>query len=445
MAPALLTINGNTGTFSEDPNIGSNTFGQGTGILLWFASQNPAIEITHCNIRNNIGGDSSIVYIEDYLRTDSAELSNNIAIISSNFTNNYGPALYLSNCNAKLEGYSLFSNNAAQSGSAIFLTHSTQVIIVNDSTLEFTNNVALLYGGAIYIDLSMNCSYEGVTFKNLQYNSLVLFTNNSAGIAGNSLYFSVPESCNIITDSSDSNSIVYIPYQFTYVQLPGSVVPQISTSPYAVNLCSTRCNIPNENNCYLGNGSMLGQAIYFNATACDYFNNVSEPVQFAIKCTSCNNNYRLSDSKILAHNGVSELEVLAVNANSDVPANRNITIKMTSITSHGYKQLSAVASIRLSPCHSGYIFDTNSQQCKCYDQDQNVMYCQQDYVEIKYGYWFGTVTSFRTFSMCPTYYCDFDKQTEQEMGFISYQKNKMISVVHTEQGWLVVNVNLVTL
>ena len=142
--------------------------------------------------------------------------------------------------------------------------------------------------------------------------SLVLFTNNSAGIAGNSLYFSIPESCNIIRNSSDNNSIVYIPYQFIYKQLPGLVAPEISTSPYAVNLCSTECVTFDSNNCYISNGKMLGQSIYFNATACDYYNNVSESVQFLMKCIDCNNNYRLSNSKILAHNGVSEFEFFAV-------------------------------------------------------------------------------------------------------------------------------------
>ena len=417
-----LTISGNKGTFSEDPTIGSNSFGQGTGILLWFASLNPDVEIAHCNIHNNIGGDSSILYIEDNIRND-AQISNKITIVSSNFSSNQGPALYFANCNAELEGYLSFRNNTAQSGSAIYLAYSSQIMIGNNSTLEFTNNVALLFGAAIYVDLPMNCPNQGITFKNLPNDSFVLFTNNLAEIAGNSLYFSIPESCNIIRNSSDNNSIVYIPYQFTYVPLPGSIVPEISTSPYAVNLCSTECNAAS--NCFIRNGNMLGQSVLFNATTCGYYSNVSKPVQFIMECIDCNNNYRLSDSKILAHNGVSELEVLALNANSDVSANRNITINMTSIRFHGYKQLTGVVSIKLSPCHVGYVFDNNLHQCKCYDEDQDIILCQQDYVGIKYGYWFGTVTSeFRTFSSCPTYYCDFDEETETSDGFFNLPKEQ---------------------
>ena len=421
-----LTIVGNKGTFGKDSIIGSNSFGQGTGILLWFNSLKPQIKIAYCNIHNNIGGDSSIVYIEDgNTGTGFIRSGKSVKIISSNFTNNSGPTLYLSNCNIRLKGYLSFSNNTAQSGSAIYFTHNSQASIGGNSLLEFTDNIALLYGGAIYVDLPMNCLHQGITFTYLPYNSLVLFTNNSAGIAGNSLYFSIPESCSIIRNHSKDNSIVYIPYYFTYIQLPDSSIPEISTSPYAVNLCSKECRTTNLNNCFIGKGDMLGQSINFNATACDYYNNVSKSVQFIAECINCNSSYRLSDNKILIHNGVSDF---AVNGNSDISTSRNITINMTSISSHGYKQLSAVVSAELSPCHSGYIFDTNSQHCKCYDRDQDVIQCQQNYVEIKYGYWFGTVTSgIHTFSLCPTYYCEFGEQAETRNGFFNLQSDQCSS------------------
>ena len=392
-----LTINGNKGPFSEDVIIGIKNIGQ---------------------------GDSGIVYIENGYR--SAGTSHIISIVSSNFTGNYGSTLYLSNCNVELKGYSSFSNNTAQSGSAIYVAHNSQVMIGSNSTIEFITNVASLFGGAIYVDLPFNCLHKGVTFTKLPNNSMVLFTNNTAGIAGNSLYFSIPKSCNIIKDYPEGYSIVYIPYKFTYVQLPGSFVPEISTSPYAVNLSSTKwTNISNSSNSFIRNGNMLGQSIYLNATAFDLYNNISQSVQFLMKCMNCNNNYRLSDNKILAHKGISEFKVFTVNADNDISMDRNITINMTSISSHGYKQLSAVLSVELSPCHNGYVFDTDSQQCKCYNQDQNIIQCQQDYVGIKYGHWFGTVTSeIRTLSLCPTFYCNFDEQTEIRDGYFSLPKEQ---------------------
>ena len=415
-----VTISGNKGTFSEDTSIGSNSFGQGTGILIWFASFNHYIEISYCNILNNVGGDGSIVYIED--KSGRINPSYSTTIISSNFTNNEGPSLYLSNCNVELNGYLLFSNNTAQSGSSIYFTRNSKASVGDNSNITLTNNVALLFGGAIYVDLK-NCLQQGITFTSLPYTSKVQFTNNSAGIAGNSLYFSIPESCNIIRDYSNDRSIVHIPYKFTYKQLPGSLIPEISTSPYTVNLCSKECNTSSVNNCFIEQRYMLGQSINFNATACDYFNNISESVQFIAECTDCSSKFRLSDNKILIHHGLSEFEVFAVNINGDVTTNRNITINMTSIRLHGYKQLFAMVSVKLSPCHNGYIFDsidTNSQQCKCYDRDQDIIQCQEDKVEIKYGYWFGKVTSkISTYSLCPTYYCKFDEQAETSNGYFT--------------------------
>ena len=365
-----LTVNGNKGTFSEDMYGDAKSNSQGTGMTLHFFSFHAYVNISYCNVLNNVGSDSSAVYIEDGMERNLLSKPN-IAIVSSNFYSNHGPALQFINCNVELLGNLSFSNNTAQSGSAIYLAHDTQVTIGINSTIEFTNNIALLFGGAIYVDLPFNCVYQGATFIHLPNNSLVIFTNNTAGISGNSLYFSIPKSCSIIMDSSDNNSIAYVPYQFTYTQLPGSVSPEISTSPYAVNICSAECNTSNE--CFIENRHMLGHSIYFNATVCNYFNNISESVQFLMKCVDCNNNYRLSDSKILAYNGVSEFKIFTVNADNDISTNRNVTIIMTSISSHKYKQLSAAILIKLSACHSGYIFDIDLQQCKCYDQDQYII------------------------------------------------------------------------
>ena len=325
--------------------------------------------------------------------------------------------MYLSQCNVVFQGYSTFTNNLAQSGAAIYFTQNSQATIDDNSEIEFAYNVAL-FGGAIYVKVPSECMYQGITFTYLPNTSLVLFVNNSAEIAGDSLYFNIPESCSVIRNSADNNSVVYIPYQFTYYQLPGSIVPEISTSPYAVHLCSTECTTSIANNCFIGNGKMLGQSIYFNAIVCDYYNSVSEPIQFLMQCVNCNGEYRLSDSKILLHNGLSKFAVLAADANRDVSTNRNITINMTSVNSHEYKQLSATVSVTLSPCYSGYIFDSNSQQCKCYDRDQDVIQCQQDYAEIKYEYWFGSLSStLRTSSPCPTYYCEFDRRIETRAGY----------------------------
>ena len=421
-----LTITGNEGTFSENFNIASDGIYQGTGVFIWFSWFHGYIQIESCHIVNNVGGDSSIVYIEDYHRdTRMYSEDTQVSIVSSHFTNNYGSALHLAKCTVVFEGHSVFKNNSAQNGAAVYFAQNSQAAIGKQSEIKFAHNFASLFGGAIHVNLPVNCLHQGVTFTHLPEDSSVLFDNNLAGIAGNSFYFSIPKSCDVVRNFSDNNSIVYIPYQFTYKQFPGSVAPEISTSPYAVNLCSTECITSSANNCFIGNGNMLGQSVYFNATVCDYYDSISKSLQFFMECVNCNNTYRLFDDKILLHDGLSEFTFLSVDANSDISYDKNVTIKMTSVNSHEYNQLSAVVSIQLSPCHGGYIFDINLQECKCYDRDQDVVQCQQDYAEIKYQHWFGTVSSvLHTSSLCPAYYCDFDGRIETRDGYYSLPKDQ---------------------
>ena len=209
-----LLIIGNSGNFDQGPDISSDFIHQGTGIFLWFSSLNIYIEISFCNILNNIGGDSSIVYLESSLSNHNNQI---ISIRSSQFTSNLGSALYLSNCFVNFEGSSLFTSNSAPNGAAVYVAKNSLVAISENSTLKFVNNAASLYGGAIYVNLPITCVFQGITFIYLPNSSVVLFVNNSAEIAGDSLYFSIPESCNVTRNPSDSSSFVHIPYQFTYV------------------------------------------------------------------------------------------------------------------------------------------------------------------------------------------------------------------------------------
>ena len=207
-----------------------------------------------------------------------------------------------------------------------------------------------------------------------------------------------------------------------YTQPPGSIGPPITTSPYKINLCSAACHDHlsdnTSNRCNVPSKSMLGQSIYINATVCDYYGNVSITVPFLIECTDCNNNYRLPSNKILAHHGLFDVKFLAVDADRDIVGNTNITLKLSSVLPSKYRQLTGTVSLELSSCQSGYAFDTNLQQCECYEQSEDIIQCQQDYAEIKYGYWFGiAVFPKRTVSSCPIHYCEYDNHAETTNGY----------------------------
>ena len=397
-------ITGNTGTFRRNPVFGNVE--QVTGILmhLLVASSESYPVIDNCTISDNVGKKiGSIVHLYS--------LSSFIVMFTS-FTNNVGTALRVSGTNIAFVNLMQFMNNIAQRGAAIYLEHGSQIIIGN-SNLEFIGNIAERWGGAIYVELPFGCMHNGVVFRNVPDSSYyVSFINNSAGITGNSIYFSIPDSCDAIKDSMLN--------EFHYSQALGSIGPHISTSPYKINVCSTSCDDTNSSSCYISNRNMLGQSVNINATVCDYYGNISETVQFYIKCTNCNNKYRLSDSRALMHNGLFDVAFLAVDADSDIVDDTNVTLSLSSVLSDEYRQLTATVSVELSSCQSGYVFDPNVEKCICYEQSKDVIRCQQDYAEIKHGYWFGVAPPLMnkvTVSLCPIHYCSYEEDTEISNGY----------------------------
>ena len=406
-----LTIVENKGTFRKD-DFDINMIDQGTGILMTLLGILIILKLSFCNIHDNVGS-KSIVYISVL-----ESILNSKSITSCNFTSNVGSALYLSNTAVEFEGNLLFINNSAESGAAMYFDRDAQIKMKSGSVIQFIGNIATLQGGAIFVEMSFGCPQPtAILFTN---SLTVTFTNNSAGFTGNSIYFDVPESCDIIRDPTNINSIVYIPNKFNYTQLPGSIGSPITTSPYKVTLCAKPCHLFDNisSSCYIPSRIMLGQSMGINATVCDYYGSVSEPVQLVIECTNCNNKYRLSSHNIVIQNGLFHIMFLAIDAISDIIDNTNVSLNMSSALSSKYRQLTGTISLELSPCQSGYAFDANIQQCRCYEQSKNIIQCQQDYAEIKHGYWFGiAVFPKRTVSLCPIHYCSYDNNAETTNGY----------------------------
>ena len=413
-----LTIVRNKGTFTYN----SNNDNQGTGIIILILSPLIELKMSFCNICENFGS-KSIVYISNLAEKSLATI---ISIASCNFTNNVGSALYLSSIVMNFEGNVLFMNNSAESGAAINLYQHANITMGNDSIIRFIGNTATLQGGAIFIEISFGCFQPTAILSSST--ATVMFANNSAGFTGNSIYFDVPESCNVIRDPTSINSLVNIPNKFNYTQLPVSFGSPISTSPYKISLCSKGCPLYHDNtsithSCYISERIMLGQLIGINATICDYYSSVSDPVQFLIECSNCNNKYRLSSNKLVIQNGLFDIAFLAVDADSDISDNTNVTLNLSSVLPSKYKQLTATISLKLSSCQSGYSFDAKIQQCKCYEESVDIIQCQQGNAEIKYGYWFGiAVFPKRTISLCPIHYCQYDRHKETAKGYYELPK-----------------------
>ena len=135
-----LVVKGTKGTFIEDITTQHMGINQGAGILIivW-RFLDSKLSISNCNIHDNIGSKSSIFYITVTADHTDQEV---VSIISSNFTDNVGPALHLSNCATEFRGHILFMNNSAGRGAAIYLDETSQIAIKENTVVEFNRNIA---------------------------------------------------------------------------------------------------------------------------------------------------------------------------------------------------------------------------------------------------------------------------------------------------------------
>ena len=147
------------------------------------------IEMVNCLVANNSDevGNLEIILVH---------ACSNVVINDSNFVGNHGTAIGAVESVITFSGEVLFDKNIAQEGGALALK-SCFIYITDYTTINFTNNNATQFGGAIYIEnplfelqnennTRMSCFYQPVSenFTNIQ----LVFRDNFAEYGGNSVY-----------------------------------------------------------------------------------------------------------------------------------------------------------------------------------------------------------------------------------------------------------------
>ena len=396
------------------------------GVALYIdANSNTIINLLYCNFDYNIanGGDS-IVYITAEGLNPLFGRDVIVSVCSSSFANNeFGSALHISQITLVFCNSTLFQNNSAESGAAIYVDQNSLITVHDKSLVKFMYNIVSLRGGAIYSDLS-NCINNGILFSYISNFSSIEFINNAAGISGNSMYFNIPKSCDVQRDHTKNDSVAYVPYKFKYTQSHNIIGTPIVASPYRLSLCSPHmCSFMGEN-CLITEKKMLGQVAYFNVTVCDYFNTIAEVVQFQMKCINCGTEYRVLNNEMLVNNrSPNKITVLSVDAHNDVVNDTNITLELSSVLSNDFKEVSARLTLTLSTCYNGFLFSTVSQRCECYNSgNDDIVQCQDDRAKIKVGYWYGIIFEKRITSLCPIGYCNFNHRTEIRNNYYTLPK-----------------------
>ena len=429
----------------------------GAALYIDTRNGNDNIQIVNTSFDQNEG--ASVVYLQGFLHSlvPPAPLNINynqaVKIDTSNFTNNIGSALYLSSCNATFSGNLLFRNNTAESGGAMYVEQKTTVTIDDNATVQFINNTAKIHGGAIYVDLMCSLTFGGMyqiinTFQGGAKNSK--FINNSARIADNSLYFNVPrpivvhkmsKQCSIHTNISDSHSILHVPCNFTYFKnvngnmidinpcdldytlLNGTGAP-IVTSPHELRLYfpfndGYNISSTSDRNIYFVRNHILGRPVKFTGAVFDYFGKPTDPTQFNIQL-QCSQNSECSAYALMSDNHnyifIDNSTILNVNFKGERidTTCMNLTVALVSLL-YSLNHMNATLVVELVPCidHPGYTYSEESQTCVCYHHNVK---CNDDRNEIKRGYWFGSITSKATTSLCPNHYCEFTNRKQTSEG-----------------------------
>ena len=171
----------------------SNKRYKGHGTAIHYTSNSISSSVLHlviasCNFSYN-GGAESIVYI-------GQSFNSYIYLQNSNFWQNKGTPIYLSNGNLLINGNIEFYGNIAENGGGILISNYSTVRVYKKTTLNFRNNTANNNGGAIFLGSHSsivfgehdNYQQEHNTFDNQNALVVVKFQHNGAKWFGQDIY-----------------------------------------------------------------------------------------------------------------------------------------------------------------------------------------------------------------------------------------------------------------
>ena len=382
-----------------------NNSGGGHGAIIHFvvpqfSYHRNFVNMISTSVFNHNSGFTSLIYASTSGLADFT-----LAVEDCTFLHNIGNVFYLQNQILKfLKGKrsTVFDNNVAENGAALYLDLNSVVIFTNSSTVIFSNNVARRYGGAIYYDITQlsDACYRNLSAFVDDNSTLIDFRNNFAGIAGNSIYFSISQLCNATLQYNSSifnrsGEVITSPNQLR-LNYPAQLVNNTDLSTYYVS------------------DIMLGQKIIIPACVVDYYGMPAGSVQFTVQLVDddIDQNYTISVSDLISvdcrtSQGINNLVITGSQPTNNT--NSTLAIQLNSFydSRFDWKPITVNLNVQLSSCHSGFYYSRDLEHCVCYTTD-DIVTCSDSNSSIRNGYWFGTINDQPTVTVCPVNYCNFD-------------------------------------
>ena len=353
-----------------------------------YISNSARVVLTDCSFTNNY---ATLAVVCTHL--------SHVYVNDCYFISNKASGLYILRGNVTLQGQINFHNNSASRGTGIVIKTESFIKLEKDVTLNFTNNFALQYGGAIYAELPTS------TCRSIDINkrAAVTFRNNSAGISGNSTYFYIPKVCSDVTDMFRVLHNLHCEGDDSNNGSEFSCKEHMSSTPTNLSL-----------NNFVDTSVMLGEEINIPLKLTDFFGHVAEPTVFSVNCIDCDNNpdgaFELQGSSSQFTVISNSLQSVSVVGTSPVSTS-NITIRLSTFNVGDLQPIELNFTLQLSACHTGFVYNRTAKKCMCFTK-YNIIHCTTTkHGEIMRGYWFGFINnnSTPTLSNCPFNYCQFKK------------------------------------
>ena len=284
-------------------------------------------------------------------------------------------------------------NRAYMDGGVMYLSNGSSVAFNDQCNSTLFSNTASDYGGVIYVD-----SKSKIVINTTN----IVFSKNTAAAIDNTFYINVQDN---FSNTCLTNCIMDINHNHSQQNY------SIATSPNRLELHDPARCIHNKDNCdqYYIKDIMFGQEIIINGCVFDYYNQSSEAARL-LDISSDTKDYYIhgSDNVLISCNHTFQGISVSGNVNAFNALPSNIIVKLTLHFDRRSESnsISVILRVELSPCHPGFIYNSSSHMCQCYNTG-DVVFCSDSNSTIRRGYWFGTVNEKSTVAHCPINYCNF--------------------------------------
>ena len=341
---------------------------------------------------------------------------------TSTFTNNYGSVIVAFNSHVYLSKYAnvTFSNNVGLRGAAIRLLGNGYLYFIGGAVVNFTNNRAQEFGGAIYASSGIENSLFVkeqciIQLINITKQNSISFTGNTAVRAGSSIYAYPLFSCQN-KEKISNNTVLLEFYRNNLHFIENKEVfklHSISTSASKLTLCypnGTRRNSIKSINTY------PGQKIKIYMASIDAVNrNVYSTV--AVNIATYHELHQYPKEQVIYEGENCTLFGLAMYTKDSNTTEGMLVFSLPTFSS------ALVVNVTLQHCPLGFVWHNKTQQCVCspafYNKDFYLIYgykadCDIDYLSIlrpnlHVNTWAGYVnmsTDFGVSMQCPLSYCN---------------------------------------